>query len=439
MPATGSRWSPEFDGRRRVRISDLIEADLLRPGQTLFYRQRRGEAPHEAVVTERGRLRLPDGREFDTPSGAGTAVSRISAVPGWAAWRLEPDGTSLHELRARLLGQAATAPADPASDDLPGFLQLARESAVANDPYSLILRDLLTKWGADSLDRDVISRIMVDLGNAGLTTEPDFRAVGPDRTLRLILPRNDEGAEEEDDDARDIGLTLGHLVSTKAPLLAISPSDGLAKARTQMEINDYSQLPVLVDPYTLDGVVSWKTIGRWHRPSIETPALSDVISREVRIFGYDVLLRDALDALKTDDFILVRDYDRQIIGIITPADVVETYDSTTTPFILIGEVDQELRQILRNTFNLPAVRRVCGNSGITSFDKLTMFHYETLLNDPECWAELNWGLDREAVTRRLSELRRIRNRVMHFNADLVSTEEVHMLRNFLTMLRRYAK
>ncbi|GLY00537.1 CBS domain-containing protein [Actinoplanes sp. NBRC 101535] len=433
MPATGPPRSPDFDGRR-VRLSDLLQAGLLHPGQTLYYRQRRGEDPHESEVTGHGRLRLPDGREFDSPSGACRALSDVDTGHGWAAWRVEPDGESLDGLRATLLRR--TAP--PGAADHLALLGIAREKAAAGTPVSLSLRDLLGKWGATGLERDAIHRIDTDLTNAGLATEPDFRAVSPHHRLRLVLDRDD--TPEPAQNARDIGLTLGYLIGTKPPLTSVSPAASLEKALTEMEINDFSQLPVLADPSTLHGVVSWKSIGRRLRPGRDTtPSLSDVVDAPARIFDYDVLLRDALEALRTDEFILVRDFERRIAGIITAADVVETYDRTTTPFILIGEVDQGLRQILRTTFDLETVQRACPDARIRSFDKLSMFHYEQVLRDPGCWAALGWGLDQQVVAERVRELREIRNRVMHFDADLVPANEVAKLRHFLTMLRRYTR
>ncbi|MEV0895695.1 hypothetical protein [Actinoplanes sp. NPDC049802] len=60
---------------RRVRVLDLIEAGLLDAGQTLVYQQRLGIEPHLATVTAKGRLALPDGREYNTPSGAAAAAA----------------------------------------------------------------------------------------------------------------------------------------------------------------------------------------------------------------------------------------------------------------------------------------------------------------------------------------------------------------------------
>lgn len=461
----GSRRHPRFNGRR-VRISDLLEANLLRPGQKLLYQQRQGEAPHESVVTERGRLRLTDGREFDTPSAAGAAVSRLRAVPGWSAWQAGPSGPSLHQLRQQLLQKAAAKEAEledgMSEEELHAFVRVvdfltkAQDQAQAGDPMALTVRELLRVWGFEDRDRDAVHQVGIDLDNAGLTTTPDFRAVNLDRTINLILPAEDDDtsateplgelpgtkkAEVDDEGNDDIGLTLGYLVGKKSPLVWVPPSATLEKAITEMEINDFSQLPILADPYTLHGTVSWESIARWRRrPKAAEPTLSDVVHTRARVFDYDVRLLDVLDALREEEFIFVRDFDRKITGIITAADVVETYDETATPFFLIGEIDQGLRQLIRNAFDLDTVRRVCRTgTGILSFDSLTMYHYQTVLNDPDCWAELAWGLDREVVITRLNEIRQVRNRVMHFNADLVEPGDVRKLRNFLVLLRRYAQ
>lgn len=92
---------------RRVRISDLIDADLLKPGDEVFFQQRIGEAPHQATVTDRARLRLPDGREFTTPSRAGATVAGRRAVAGWSAWQVGRNGPTLHRLRLELLQDVA--------------------------------------------------------------------------------------------------------------------------------------------------------------------------------------------------------------------------------------------------------------------------------------------------------------------------------------------
>jgi hypothetical protein len=47
----------------------------------------------------------------------------------------------------------------------------------------------------------------------------------------------------------------------RAPL-TVTPQDSLRHAETQMLLNDYSQLPVMSGERTVDGLISWKSIGR---------------------------------------------------------------------------------------------------------------------------------------------------------------------------------
>lgn len=66
---TSGRREHLFRGRR-VKVRDLINARLLEPGVVLVYdRPQLGET-FQVSVTETGRLRLPDGRETGSLSGA---------------------------------------------------------------------------------------------------------------------------------------------------------------------------------------------------------------------------------------------------------------------------------------------------------------------------------------------------------------------------------
>jgi len=65
--------------------------------------------------------------------------------------------------------------------------------------------------------------------------------------------------------------------------------------------------------------------------------------------------------------------------------VVGTYRELSTPFILIGELDQVLRKLISRKFTLHEVRALCdpdGKRGIDSFDKLEMGDYQRTLEIP---------------------------------------------------------
>ena len=89
--------SYKFKGRRAL-VRDLIAANLLAVGQTLFWTQPRIGVTHRARVLRTGFLELDDGRIFDSPSGAGKAVAGLGTCNGWGVWCTEA-GDSLAALR----------------------------------------------------------------------------------------------------------------------------------------------------------------------------------------------------------------------------------------------------------------------------------------------------------------------------------------------------
>lgn len=71
---------------------------MIEVGEPLEWRRR--DVEYHATVTDEGKLRLEDGRVFDTPSGAAMAASGSDAVPGWEVWRLpKRDDRYIIELR----------------------------------------------------------------------------------------------------------------------------------------------------------------------------------------------------------------------------------------------------------------------------------------------------------------------------------------------------
>lgn len=72
---------------RRFEVGDLLEAGMIAAGEPLEWRRRAGVTYH-AAVTDEGKIRVEDGRLFDTPSAAAMAVAEANAVPGWEVWRL---------------------------------------------------------------------------------------------------------------------------------------------------------------------------------------------------------------------------------------------------------------------------------------------------------------------------------------------------------------
>ena len=82
----------------RVKVSDLVQARLLRPGQVLHARIQ-SHYGAQATVSEDGGIYVEDKR-YDTPSAAAKAVTKSQSEPGWWFWLVDLEsGECLSDVR----------------------------------------------------------------------------------------------------------------------------------------------------------------------------------------------------------------------------------------------------------------------------------------------------------------------------------------------------
>lgn len=449
---------------RRVRIRDLVDASLLEPGTVLVYDRPQAGETLEVIVTETGQLQLPDGREIRSPSGAIKALCGKS-VDGWHAWRTANDDQLLHSLRLRLIREAVREVPDQGDQDLEArqdeFLSSAKQAAESGSPHRMTVRELIGIWGARGRDYEVNERVDADLGNNGMTTMPDFRAVTLDNTVAIVLTTQlaageaafaglgevsvdatvsapAEVTESDDESGWDRGLTIGNLPSASRKICAVTPDATYEEAITLMLTNDYSQLAVMTGPRDLKGAVSWKSIAK-ARNANSAAKLSAAIVRASDV-PYTADLMSLLPAIQSQEFVFVRGADRTVTGIVTLADVVEVYGQMASPFFMIGRIDQSLRRIIEATIPMRTITHLCdleGQRDLSICDQLTMGDYQRILENPDCWTRLGWSLDRKTFCARLEEIAQVRNNLMHFNSDPLPDNIVSMLQNFINLLHEY--
>jgi CBS domain-containing protein len=450
-----------MDGRR-VTLSDLIAGGLIKPGDRVrFTRPRVGEK-HTAEITEAGRLRLPEGGEYRSPSRAAMVAATMRAVDGWHAWILERTGESLDKLRQRLLDDALSDTGSIAGEKAESVTHVhewlrdvrTRAEATEAEPQRVTVRYLLAQWGAS--DRgDQITRIEADLANHGLATRPNFRSVTLETTVSLITAAQEAKAEQETDaqaaepasagttedeegDDLYIGLMVGNLDTALRGVESVAPTAGLQEAVTKLRINDYSQLAVLAGKRNLRGAVTWESIAK---ALLADPAASlaaaTVPARDV---GYQADLLTVLEDIRKQGFIFVRNESNEVAGIITAADVAGRYRVMADPFILIGDLDRLLRRLIVRGLTIAEVVARCDPSGdrIKSHDDLTMGDYQRVLEDPALWMKVGLPYDRAIFVARLNEIRKVRNDVMHFNPDGVPAGTVTRLNIINGLIREYA-
>jgi hypothetical protein len=117
-----------------VQIADLMTGAYLRSGSALVFERPRVGTVHKGVVTDDGRIRLPDGSAYNSPSRAAVMAAGGGSFDGWHAWQVEETGIYLDTLRQQLLAEAISDTADPTVSDSDAksrhdFLLNARQAA----------------------------------------------------------------------------------------------------------------------------------------------------------------------------------------------------------------------------------------------------------------------------------------------------------------------
>ena len=98
-----------------VTLAD-VAATISTPADLVWKRPKKGQEFH-ATLLPGGSIRLADGREFKSPSGAAMAVAEVVSYDGWYAWRTTSNGKKLDEYRHELA--AVAGPEEPAVPSQP--------------------------------------------------------------------------------------------------------------------------------------------------------------------------------------------------------------------------------------------------------------------------------------------------------------------------------
>jgi predicted transcriptional regulator len=235
--------------------------------------------------------------------------------------------------------------------------------------------------------------------------------------------------------------TIGMLDAAHRTVVTVSRDTTVREAVTLMMLHNYSQLPVISGARTINGVVSWRSIGR--RTLLQGPCefVRECMDPDVKTVYEDVLLFDALPEINKHEFVLVQDRQGRITGIVTASDIGEQFREMSEPFILLGGIENHIRKLIARVFSRDDLRaaRSPGDDQrqIGGIFDLNFAEYRTLLSSDENWKKLNLPVDKRRFLEALDSVRELRNDVMHFDPELDS-QAVLELRAFLRFLREVA-
>lgn len=333
---------------------------------------------------------------------------------------------------------------------------------------SVRVRDFLWWFSAQRRGHWVVRRIRYRLKNAGLRTVPDFehpwldgsitfQLLDPPKRKKEKLPveetQNPEDGQEialqevEEDAAagpiwvsKEATYRISRLKAANKPVVSVSPDETLPQVITKMMAGGFSQVPVMTSPREVKGIVSWQTIGCRLALGVDGETAKQVSEphHEIRT---DRSIFEAIPLIMANDYVLVRDEENRISGIITAADLSLQFRELTEPFLLLSEIENLLRNLIGDRFSSSEFEEACdtrdGSRGpIETVSDLNFGEYIRLLQNPDRWPRLNISVDRVMFCERLDQVRQIRNDVMHFDPDGIGEDELLQLRDFTRFLQQ---
>ncbi len=305
------------------------------------------------------------------------------------------------------------------------------DADVTQEGYQTTARELLNSFGRERRGRWVVADIRNALEKRRLRTDPDFEFVWIDDPIWIVMDVDADNRKIADPTIR-----VRMLDAANNTPVSVKRDDPLAKATTIMRLEDYSQLPVMPNERVVKGVVSWKSIGAAHAQG-KNPSKVRECMFEAHVIDMHMPLAEATGVICQHDYVLVRGgKEQKITGIVTAVDLALHFKERTHPFLLIGEIEHHLRNLIRGKFSTEElIEAADGDERVRGPDDLTFGGYCRLLQRKEWWARLQLEIDHNVFKERLDAIRQIRNHVMHFSPRLPDASEIRQIESMAPLCR----
>lgn len=291
------------------------------------------------------------------------------------------------------------------------------DKGAAAKPERVTVRKLLKWFGYERRRAWINDHIRKALKKFKLRTDPDFR-LGP-LDSQIVIELVPRPAPPSSDPTRRIGA-----LNPNRELTSVKPENLLEVATTNMQMKDYSQLPVMKTDRDVVGIVSWQSIGTNRALGNTCKHVSQCLDDHVDVIPSGTRLFDAIRKASERGYVLVQREDKKITRIVTAVDLLEFLAKLARPFLLVGEIEGHLRNLIRGKFTLDQLQAASDNDQpIEDLADLTFGAYCRLLENRENWACLKLNIDRGKFVQNLDTVRKIRNAIMHFDPDGLSDND----------------
>lgn len=319
----------------------------------------------------------------------------------------------------------------------------AREAVkrgTAPNQQKLSVRHLLELFGYAKRGRLVNSKIRNALEESGLRTSPDFESVWIDHEISIELDHESANGSVAPVAIDDPTVRIDALAAAHHRPKVVDPDKPLHDATTVMLLNDYSQLPVTKNRRKIWGMITWKSIGSRLSSGVECSLVRHCMNPHVQEVRLGTPLLDAVSAVASHGYTLVRSSTDEIVGIVTTSDLSLEFQELASPFLLIGEIEKYLHTLVHGHFRVEEIQAALPE-GLTATGTadLTLGGYCRLLQKPENWERLGLEFSRKEFVARLEAIRQIRNEVMHFRPDGLEPKQQDALQGLVGFFRHLAR
>mgnify|MGYP000742965462 CR=1 FL=1 len=309
-------------------------------------------------------------------------------------------------------------------------------------------RELLKCFDQERRSKFNILRIKQFLQEKELVTSPDFLNVYMDVNVELKKKPKAKisNANEEETVDYDPVSRIQLLESANRFPVTVKRECSIQEATTLMLLHDYSQLPVMNGARQVHGLITWETIGNNLIHGGDKTLVKDFMKKDVTIISDTTTLFDAVKFIIQNEVVLIKNDKNAICGLVTATDISEQFVTISEPFLILEQIENHIRKLLDGKFSIDKLKEVANeeerSSRIKSISDLTFGEYIRLMESPENWEEMNLSIDRSTFVKRLEQIRRIRNDVMHFHPDGIAEKDFDILRktsSFFESLSGYMK
>lgn len=317
-------------------------------------------------------------------------------------------------------------------------------------PSPVTVRELLSWfWGSQRRGWYVVQSIGQALGELEIETFPDFSSAYIDSPVEFRLTPWEavdfeppehliESFENIIIAADDPTYRISRLAAANTELVSIKPDGTLEEAITLMITNDFSQIPVMQSKRDCKGVISWRSIGQRLAVGKKMETARELMEPIFQVITSDTSLFKAIPTIVEHDYVLVRNSSNEYCGIVTASDLSLQFKQLTEPFLLVGEIEKHLRQILLN-LSLPDIQS-CKDPNdttreINSVADLTFGEYCVGFSRHTLWTQLGLSVHQQTFCKMLEQIRSIRNDIMHFDPDGLEAKNIEVLRSFVRLLQ----